>query len=53
MKEEITYQQAKEAKQTLIRYLEGRNLEWTGYDDTSKNREILVYLALKFDYFLE
>lgn len=54
--EEITYQEAKQAKETLIKYLK-QNDNCNGFDGEDVygrySKEYLVLIALNQDYFLE
>ena len=52
-KKEITYEEAKQAKEILIKYLEDGK-EFTMVLDTGKDHnEVLAYLALTQAYFLD
>lgn len=54
MTKEITYEEAKQAKDTLVAYLKQK---LSGYDGeetwTRMNTEYLVLIALNQDYFLD
>ncbi len=51
MSKEITYEQAKEAKELLIKYL-NENGELDFSEITDKRTDKIVYLALTQEYFL-
>jgi hypothetical protein len=52
---EITYEEAKKAKETLIKYLEETYIrEYESTEDTLRNlKENIVWLALQQEYFLD
>jgi hypothetical protein len=52
MEQKPTYEEAKKAKEILLEYLEVP--EYVGKDEYDRNRaQMIVYLALKQDYFLD
>ena len=56
MKEEVTYEQAKEAKNILIKYIENeldRSCAPVNSEHYREHKEALVYLALRQQYFLD
>lgn len=54
MEEKITYEQAKAAKETLIKYLLSRRNGYDGEDTWERyGDEYMVLIALSRDYFLD
>ena len=48
-----TYEEAKEAKEVLIKYLKSQNIDYRSFDDMKNNKYIVAYLALTQEYFLD